>query len=222
MWPLCDTFMMMCIYYEQLDPYYQTGNVFGYTIINWRWNPDLAFFRFSSFHFTCCTQMPDFWNKWSWGLCVIPLWCNTYIMNKWTHITQLMTYLGTPLNKKHEFGAFSFSSIKFHDKCYIQMPDLEKIITRPLCYTFIMQYIYNEQRDPYYSTGNIFVTIRGWRYCYIQGGKTGSFLGKNNPPIAKNTLKTPEMIVNRRKVLATFHSGSKTPPSRHFPPCLNQ
>ena len=44
---------------------------------------------------------------------------------------------------------------------------------RPFCYTFIMKYIYNEQRDPCYSTGNIFVftvkeETRIWRFFGFQ------------------------------------------------------
>ena len=58
-----------------------------------------------------CTQVPprclDFWNKWSWGLCVIPIWWITYSVNKLTHITYLVMYLVTIIkNKKIKFVNF--------------------------------------------------------------------------------------------------------------------
>ena len=46
-----------------------------------------------------CTQMPHFWNKWSWGLCVIPKWWITYSVNKLTHKTYLVMYLVTIIKK---------------------------------------------------------------------------------------------------------------------------
>ena len=66
---------------------------------------NLALFWFPSFYSSCCILMPDFWNKWSWGLCVITLWWNTYIVNNWTHTTYLVMYLGSPVKKKSEFAA---------------------------------------------------------------------------------------------------------------------
>ena len=41
-----------------------------------------------------------FWNKWSWGLYVIPLWQITYNVNKLTHITYLVMYLVTIIKKQ--------------------------------------------------------------------------------------------------------------------------
>ena len=50
--------------------------------------------------------MQDFWNKWSWGLCVIPLLLNAYIINKLTSITQLVTHLSTTaLFEKKDYEA---------------------------------------------------------------------------------------------------------------------
>ena len=35
-------------------------------------------------------RCPNFWNKWSRGFRVIPIWCITYNVNKLTHITNLV------------------------------------------------------------------------------------------------------------------------------------
>ena len=42
----------------------------------------------------------DFWNKWSWGLCVIPIWWITYNGNKLTHITYLVMYMVAIIKQK--------------------------------------------------------------------------------------------------------------------------
>ena len=51
-----------------------------------------------------CTQVAprclDFWTKWSWCLCVIPVWWITYNVNKLTHTTYLVMYLVTIIKKK--------------------------------------------------------------------------------------------------------------------------
>ena len=36
----------------------------------------------------------DFWNKWSWGLCLIPMLWITYSVNKLTHKTYLVNVFG--------------------------------------------------------------------------------------------------------------------------------
>ena len=56
-----------------------------------------------------CTQVArclDFWTKWSWGLCVIPIWWVTYNVNKLTHKTYLVMYLVTIIKKKIKFVDF--------------------------------------------------------------------------------------------------------------------
>ena len=58
MWPLCNTIVMPYIYYEQIDPYYIHGNVFGYTIKEgtriWR------FFGFPAFAAHVALRCPTF------------------------------------------------------------------------------------------------------------------------------------------------------------------
>ena len=184
MGPLCNTFVIKYIYYEQIIPYYPTDNVLWYTIkeksriwsifgfpaftahfaprcltfeINiheatvlillWyntyimnkltsitqlvtylgpQYKKKLEFGAFLcySFYGTSCTQMPDFWNKWSYDLCLIPLWLRTYIINKLTRATQLVTHLGPQYKKKLEFGTFLCYS--FHGNSCTQMPRLLK------------------------------------------------------------------------------------------------
>ena len=65
-----------------------------------------------------CTQMPWLLNKWSWGLCVIPIWWITYNVNKLTHITYLVMYLVTIIEKKKSnlsiFAYLIIYALKFH------------------------------------------------------------------------------------------------------------
>ena len=58
-----------------------------------------------------CTQVAprclDLWTKWSWGLCVIPIWWIAYNVNKLTHIIYLVMYLVTIIKKIIKFVDFS-------------------------------------------------------------------------------------------------------------------
>ena len=53
----------------------------------------------------------NFWNKWSWGLCVMPIWRITYNVNKCTHKTYLVMYLVTILKKVLKFVDFWFTDL---------------------------------------------------------------------------------------------------------------
>ena len=66
--------------------------------------------RFLLAYSNLCTQVAsrclDFWTKWSWGLCVIPIWWIRYNVNKLTHIAYLVMYLVTIIKKKIKFVDF--------------------------------------------------------------------------------------------------------------------
>ena len=61
-----------------------------------------------------CTQVAprclDFWTKWSWSLCVIPIWWISYNVNKSTRITHLVMYLVTIIKKKNQICRFLLAS----------------------------------------------------------------------------------------------------------------
>ena len=54
--------------------------------------------------YSLCSQLAprclNFWNKWSWCLCVIPTWRVTYNVNKWTHMSYLVVLLVTIIKTK--------------------------------------------------------------------------------------------------------------------------
>ena len=52
------------------------------------------------------SRCPDFQNKWSWGLCVIPIWCMSYNVNKLTHISYLVMYLVTMIKMNTKICRF--------------------------------------------------------------------------------------------------------------------
>ena len=56
--PLCDTIMMEYIYYEQLDPYYLSGKVFGFT--NKEEIQICRYFGFPAFRTSVASRCPTF------------------------------------------------------------------------------------------------------------------------------------------------------------------
>ena len=103
--PLCDTNMMNYMYCAQIDPYNLSGNVFGNNRKEKLRFVDFCFLT-SLMHRSCLY----IWTKWSWGLCVIPIWWITCIMNKLTNITYLAIYLVTIKKKKLRFVDFCLLS----------------------------------------------------------------------------------------------------------------
>ena len=82
-------------------------NLAMYLITIIKKNPQICRFYL---HTSLCTQVAsrchDFWNKWSWGLCVTPILWITCNMNKLTHITNLAMYLITIIKTKLKFVDF--------------------------------------------------------------------------------------------------------------------
>ena len=73
-------------------------------------------------------RCPDFWNKWSWGLCLILMLWITYSVNKLTHKTYLEMYLVTIIKKKVKFVNFAFLLVNA-PRC----PDFWNKWSRGLC-----------------------------------------------------------------------------------------
>ena len=120
--PLCDTNMMNHIYCVQINPWTLYGKVFGY---NHKEKTQICRFFVCFMHFMhqSCAQMPDFWNKWPWGFCVIPVWWIIYSVNRLTQKPYLVKYLVTIVKKK----------LKFVDFCLLQFMDPSCI---PRCLDF--------------------------------------------------------------------------------------
>ena len=80
-----------------------SGNVFGYN------HKKIKFIDFCLLTNLCTHVAPrclGFWTKWSWGICVIPIWWITHNVYKLTHITYLVLYLVTIIKKKIKFVDF--------------------------------------------------------------------------------------------------------------------
>ena len=56
-------------------------------------------------------RCPNFWNKWSWGFCVIPLWWIICSLNKLTHNTYLVMYLVTIIKITSQICRFIFVTV---------------------------------------------------------------------------------------------------------------
>ena len=56
-------------------------------------------------------RCPDFWNKWSWGFCVIPLWFITYCLNKLAYKTYLVRYLVSIIKIKSQICRFMLVTV---------------------------------------------------------------------------------------------------------------
>ena len=137
--PLYDTNMMNYIWCKHIDTYNLTSNIFGYK--HKEKTQICRFLLAFQFMHTCCTKCPDFWNKWSWGLCVTQIWCITYNVNRLTHMTLPVLYLVTIINKKLEF--VDFFSYQFMHPCCTQMPRSWNKWSWDLFVTPIQWLIYN-------------------------------------------------------------------------------
>ena len=71
-------------------------------------NSNLSTFSWLPSYAPRCTQTRDFWTKWSWGLCVIPIWWITCNVNKLIYITYLCMYSVTIIKEKLKFVDFSW------------------------------------------------------------------------------------------------------------------
>ena len=63
----------------------------------------------------------DFWNKLSWRLCVIPICCIPYHVNKWTHTTYLVMYLVAIIKKKKQICRVLLA-YRFSPKLHLDAP----------------------------------------------------------------------------------------------------
>ena len=69
------------------------------------------FYRFFLTHQFMHPSSPrchHFWNKWSWGLCVILIWWITYHVNKLIYTTYLCMYSVTIIKKNSNLSMFSW------------------------------------------------------------------------------------------------------------------
>ena len=89
--------MMNNICCEQIDPYNPSSKVFGCN--HKEKDTNMSILARSQFMHQSITQTPNFWNKWSWGLCVIPIWWITCSVNKLTYITYMVMYFVTIFKK---------------------------------------------------------------------------------------------------------------------------
>ena len=106
--PPCDNNMINYIYCEQIDPYNLSGNVFCFNHKEKLKFVDICLL--TSLSTQIAPSCHDFWNKWSRGLCVTPIWWVTYRGNKVTHKSYLVMYLVTIIKEKLKFVDFCLLS----------------------------------------------------------------------------------------------------------------
>ena len=82
-----------------------------YLVIIINRNTNLTIYACNSLYNQVAARCPDFWNKWSWGFCVIPLWWITCSLNKLTHKTYLVMYLVTIIKIKSQICRFMFVTV---------------------------------------------------------------------------------------------------------------
>ena len=112
MGPLCDTTMMNTY---NVNKWTHIIHLVMYLVTMIKINTQI--WRFFPYKFMQVAPInPDFWNKWSWGLCVIPIRWITYNVNTLTHITYLVMYLVAIIKKKTQSCRFFLLTglCKFH------------------------------------------------------------------------------------------------------------